>query len=405
MDIQDNKQTKALRDQLVDELVSTKCIRSLDVERAFRKVPRHFFLRDTEVAEVYTNKAIVTKFEDKRPVSSSSQPSLMADMLEALDIRKGMRVLEIGAGTGYNAALMAELTHAPGNVYSVDIQEDIVEQCQANLSEAGYPDIHVIHGDGGYGYAPAAPYDRIIVACQAWDIPPAWVEQLEKGGVILIPLSIEKGRRTMMIPRFVKSESCLISESAVTGGFMWMEGDFSLPEGLGTVVVIDPVDYTGHRPIQEASFWIVSRDASPDIGASIRCLFHSWEGEGSVDFGSWLEEHGFLLMLTLEGVNNLEASSKTSEHGFEGTGKGVLDIDAGSAALVAGGKGDIIVYGSDAAMETLSGVISRWEAMGRPGLLDFQVMVYPLDYSVTLQLDEWLVQKPSAQIVLSPVDR
>jgi len=144
MCMEDSRHTRALRNQLVDKLVSAKCIRSLDVEHAFRKVPRHFFLRNTDISEIYTNKPIPTKFEDKRAVSSSSQPSLMADMLEALDLSKGMRVLEIGAGTGYNAALMAELTQDPGNIYSIDIQEDIVEQCQANLSGAGYPDIHVI---------------------------------------------------------------------------------------------------------------------------------------------------------------------------------------------------------------------------------------------------------------------
>ncbi len=405
MCVEDNDHTRALRDQLADELVSAKCIRSSSVENAFRKVPRHLFLEDTDIAEAYTNSPIVTKYEGTRPVSSSSQPSLMADMLEALDVRKGMRVLEIGAGTGYNAALIAELTQNPQNVYSIDIQEDIVDQCRANLLKAGYSDVHVLLGDGGYGHPPAAPYDRIIVACQPWDVPPAWIDQLKEGGVSVMPLSIEPVYPSMMIPKFVKREGCLVSEGTVGGSFMWMQGDFRRLGGGYRIVVIDPADHTGHLPSQETSFYIGCKDVDPNAKASIQCVFDSWKRKGNIDFASWQEERGFLLLMVLEGVCNLRAWSKSSEHGFEGKGVGILDIDAGSVALVTGEKGDIVVYGNDAAMEMLSNLISRWEVMRRPGVMDFQIRIHPLNHCIALKSGEWLVQKPSVQIVLSLASR
>ncbi len=211
----------------------------------------------------------------------------------------------------------------------------------------------------------------------------------------------------MMIPKFVKREGHLVSEAIVSGGFIHIQGDFSFSAAhpLDTIVVVNPADHTGH--LQTADFYISAPQDMVDLigKAGIQRLFDSWERKDSMNFGSWQEEYGFLLMLALEGVSNLRAWSKSSDYGFEGTGRGVLDANAGSAALVVSGKGNIVVYGSDAAMETLSGVISRWEAMDRPGLLDFQVRIYPLDYSVVLEPDAWLIQKPSAQIVLSSVSQ
>src|SRR6266567_2264621 len=96
-----------LHQQLIDQLKSNRHITSRSVEAAFRAVPRHLFLPNIALKEVYQDQAIVTKSLDERVVSSSSQPTMMAIMLEQLQLQPGQRVLEIGAGTGYNAALMA----------------------------------------------------------------------------------------------------------------------------------------------------------------------------------------------------------------------------------------------------------------------------------------------------------
>src|SRR4051812_10370955 len=100
---------RALHQQLVDQMKSGGHLASRSIEAAFRAVPRHLFLPDNPLEEVYRDQAIATKSLQERVVSSSSQPTMMAIMLQQLDLRPGQRVLEIGAGTGYNAALMARI--------------------------------------------------------------------------------------------------------------------------------------------------------------------------------------------------------------------------------------------------------------------------------------------------------
>src|SRR2546425_11884958 len=107
---------------------------------------------------------------DGEAVSSSSQPEIMATMLEQLGLEPGLRVLEIGAGTGYNAALMAHVVGETGTLTSMDIDDDIVDGARAHLDAAGQSRVRVVLGEGGLGYPAGAPYDRIILTVGAWDV-------------------------------------------------------------------------------------------------------------------------------------------------------------------------------------------------------------------------------------------
>src|SRR5581483_5459570 len=114
----------------------------------------------------------------------------MAIMLEQLQLKPGLRVLEIGAGTGYNAALMAHIVGETGQVITIDIDEDIVYNARLHLVTAGFERVQVICADGGAGYAHAAPYDRIILTVGASDITPAWRDQMKPNGRLLLPLTL-----------------------------------------------------------------------------------------------------------------------------------------------------------------------------------------------------------------------
>ncbi|HEY6329464.1 MAG TPA: methyltransferase domain-containing protein [Blastocatellia bacterium] len=153
----------SLQKALVDDLIARDCINDARVEAAFRAVPRHLFLPGVPVDQAYKDAAITTKQEGDKPISSGSQPAVVAMMLEQLGLQPGQRVLEIGAGTGYNAALMAQIIGSKGAVDTVDIDEDIVEQARKNLAAAGVQGVHAVCDDGGFGYPPGAPYDRIIL--------------------------------------------------------------------------------------------------------------------------------------------------------------------------------------------------------------------------------------------------
>ncbi len=119
------------------------------------------------------------------PTSSASAPSIVAGMLDALDVAEGMRVLEIGTGTGYNAALLAERVGA-GNVITVEVDPAIADHARQALDRLGYP-VTMVIGDGAQGYAPGAPYDRVLATAAAHRIPYAWVDQTRPGGRIVVP--------------------------------------------------------------------------------------------------------------------------------------------------------------------------------------------------------------------------
>lgn len=221
--------TREWRDRLVDALVAAGRIRSVPVAAAFRAVPRELFLPGTAVAQVYHDEAVVTRRDsDGRPLSSSSQPSMMAMMLEQLAVQPGDRVLEVGAGTGYNAALLAHLAGPGGRVVSLDIDEQVARQARVNLDRAGQSTVEVIHADGVAGWAAGAPYDRIILTASARDLAPAWLAQLTRTGRLVLPLALRGMQRSVA---FAWAGEHLTSRSIVNCGFMPLRGTLAGPDG------------------------------------------------------------------------------------------------------------------------------------------------------------------------------
>jgi protein-L-isoaspartate(D-aspartate) O-methyltransferase len=148
-------------------------------------------------------------------------------------VEPGQRVLEIGAGTGYNAALLAHLVGPEGQVVSVDIDADLVERAREHLIDAGHSEVTVVCGDGAEGFTPAAPYDRVIATVGVWDLSPAWLDQLGPGGRIVAPLDVRGVQRSVAMER---AGGHWTSRSVVPCGFMRMRGPFAGPE---TTLMLD----------------------------------------------------------------------------------------------------------------------------------------------------------------------
>lgn len=217
----------ALHHDLINQLIINQSLKTERVEAAFRAVPRHHFLPDVPLEHVYSDEAIPTKFQDGQSISSSSQPAIMAIMLEQLDLQPGYRVLEIGAGTGYNAALIAHLVGDSGSVTTIDLDEDTAVAARAHLAAAGFDRVKVVCADGMKGYAPDAPYDRIILTVGGWDIAPQWLEQLQDDGRILLPLSINGPQLSVA---FDRQDGHLVSVSVKPCGFMRIRGEQAEPK-------------------------------------------------------------------------------------------------------------------------------------------------------------------------------
>jgi protein-L-isoaspartate(D-aspartate) O-methyltransferase len=210
-----------LRAGLVASLTRHGDLSDPRVAAAVGDVPRHLFVPEADLTEAYSDQAIVTRDRDGLPTSSSSQPAIMVIMLEQLQPPAGGAVLEIGAGTGYNAALLAALVGPSGRVVSIDIQPEAAEHARRSLAAAGVRNVAVISGDGAAGWADGAPYDGIIVTAGASDLAPAWFEQLGPSGRLVVPLAI---RGVQQCVAFARDGDHLRSVAACEGGFMPLAG-------------------------------------------------------------------------------------------------------------------------------------------------------------------------------------
>ncbi|GGK13450.1 hypothetical protein GCM10010124_02520 [Pilimelia terevasa] len=218
-----------LRTALVHSLRGKGIIRTDRVAAAFAAVPRHLFTPDASLDDAYADAIVATKRDDDGVVISSvSAPNIIALMLEQAEIEPDMRVLEIGSG-GYNASLISELVGPGGEVTTIDIDQDVVDRARDCLAAAGYTNVNVEQGDGEFGVARYAPYDRIIVTAGAWDIPPAWTEQLALGGRIIVPVRISGLTRSVV---FERDGDRLVSRSVELCGFVRMQGASERKEDL-----------------------------------------------------------------------------------------------------------------------------------------------------------------------------
>ena len=382
-DTKDAGSPSGLRNALVDRLKNAGQIDDDGVEAAFRAVPRHLFLPQFPVASVYEDQGFITKTRDGIALSSSTGPGAMAYMLQHLDLRPGHRVLEIGAATGYNAALIAHIVGESGHVITVDIEPDVVEDARRHLADAGFGRVKAISADGGYGYPDDAPYDRIIVTTGTWDITPAWREQLKPGGLLVLPLSIRGGHQGIVA--FHNRSDRLTSGKIRPTGFIPLRGAFAGPtveepvgSGSDAVVVGDRIDMNAETiyelltgPFADMAtgvsvtwdelyglqFWLAAREPCT-------CGFSDMDGPGRIVPPFYQERNADQAICWTDGI-------------LDESGIAVFHRDAGEAQPI-----ELLVrgYGHDRGVaERLVGHILAWEAAGRPSMSDISITVLPID--------------------------
>ena len=215
---------ETLRAEMVAKVRNAGYAQLSEVERVLRDTPRHEFVPDADLTVAYDPwQAVIThRFDDGRSLSCASAPWLVAAMLDQLDVQPGNRILEIGAGTGYNACLLAQLTCRADLVTTIDIDPDVTAKAAQALAATGFGDVHVITGDGGLGFADHAPYDRMIATVSPWDIPAVWWQQLAPGGRLVAPLRWRGQGRSVA---FTYTDGRLVSDSLHLCGFVYLVGE------------------------------------------------------------------------------------------------------------------------------------------------------------------------------------
>jgi protein-L-isoaspartate(D-aspartate) O-methyltransferase len=307
------------RTQMTGELAGYTPLVTDEILAAVGAVPRHLFLPDVELSRAYGLGPVVThRDEHGVALSSASGLTIVSAMLKQLDVRAGHRVLEIGAGTGYNAALLRHLVGSDGSVTTIDILEVAADEAREHLSASGFTDVTVLHGDGELGVPANAPYDRIIVTAGADHVPQAWADQLAPGGRLVVPLRINGLTRSVTFEytggvwRSLDMDEC---------GFMPMRGDgqsveHNLPVRGETGVIVrtdggEPLDpalggaldepavvvWTGvtadHGVFAELDFWLAAEPGfarvimmGGGVAAGLVRPQYDWGSMGAVDGGT-----------------------------------------------------------------------------------------------------------------------
>jgi protein-L-isoaspartate(D-aspartate) O-methyltransferase len=172
--------SSAARERMLAEQIAARGVADARVLAAMRKVPRHEFVPADVRARAYDDSPLAIGHDQ-----TISQPYIVALMTELAALGPGARVLEIGTGSGYQAAVLAEVA---GAVYTIEILAPLARRAEATLSRLGYGRVHVRQGDGYRGWPEAAPFDAIVVTAAAPKVPPALLEQLADGGRLVMPV-------------------------------------------------------------------------------------------------------------------------------------------------------------------------------------------------------------------------
>lgn len=317
------------------------------MEHAFLEVPRHVFVPNVPTAKAYVpDVAIPTHFgSDGVSISSSSAPAIMARMLEGLGCRAGDRMLEVGTGTGYNAALLSHLVGPDGSVSSIEIDEVIAREAEAHLRAAGVSGVRTVVGDGWQGDPLGAPFDGIVVTAGVSDLSPAWVTQLREGGRLVLPLWLGPGFEVAI--NFERRGDTLSSLAIEWCGFMGLRGANAGPER-----------------------WVaVGRWDANMVGSTadqVDRLSALLAGQGRAEHAPALPKSWFAQLA----IRERDAIQLVAHAGGRRVAWGLFhaggDPDADSLAVVE--RDTLTVYGTDVARDRLVAVTAGYAPLSIPGL-------------------------------------
>lgn len=342
---------------LADHLCASGYLNDHQWEQAFRTIPRHLFVprfwhdRATLIdgdhpktaaqwlETVYSDQSLTTQYAPvpgtdlKWATSSSTKPSLMAHMLDMLDVRTGYTVLEIGTGTGYNTAL---LCHRLGDTHitSIDIDADLVANAKTRLAEIGYQPT-LVAGDGSKRVNSNAPYDRIIATCAVPTVPPLWIDQLAPSGTIVADLRSDLASSIAVLHK-IRPDTVTGRFSATPGHFMWLRADVANPlrDGGEFNTVIDHDDEDQHATALDPQI-LRDTDLRFVLQLTDPTLQHLWSSHHdgidtlhlSAEDGSWVQvrPHHEQTLVTQGGPRRIWATIESAMELWDQLGRPTRD--------------------------------------------------------------------------------
>jgi protein-L-isoaspartate(D-aspartate) O-methyltransferase len=189
---------KSMRERMVKEQIAGRGVQAANVLEAMRRVPRHLFIPAEYQHAAYDDRPLAIGEQQ-----TISQPYIVGRMTELAEVKPGDKILEIGTGSGYQAALLAELG---AEVYSIEILPTLGTLAQANLEKAGYKNLHLRVGDGYVGWPEAAPFDAVVITAAPPAIPEPLKQQLKIGGRLVTPVGVGEQQQLWLVKRLGEKE-------------------------------------------------------------------------------------------------------------------------------------------------------------------------------------------------------
>jgi protein-L-isoaspartate(D-aspartate) O-methyltransferase len=362
-------------------------------EKAYFETPRHLFVKryrewgskewhevhkcnlEEHLATLYADRPLILFGEDDDNIASTiSQPSFVLRMLDMLQLGTGQRVFELGAGSGWNAALMGHLVGTEGHVHSLEIIPELAKMAAETLEELEVKNVSIIAADGGEGCASGAPYDRAVFTAGAYDLPRHFYEQIRDEGLLLIVIKNTGGGDNLVLLR--KSGNHFESLELMPCGFVQMTGKFQ----VGT---LDPIN------LETLSEW------SELQGQEVFKTPFWWGGKGKDS-----------LMWCTVGIRSFLGITEPSFCSFKSKAEGRLREehyfglwDKENHSLVLARDDCLTAYGSAVAKECLLRRIRQWVDLGMPSAASFALQVHPVDVPLTASDNEWIVRRSESQFL------
>ena len=356
------------------------------IREALDKSPRHLFIQTIvppkkrapekvdedspsgdHLEAIYSDEVVTIR--ENPSYSSSSQPSLMLAMLTDLDIRPGNRVLEIGTGTGWNAALLACGTGKDDLVFSMDNQDDLVQHAGDNLTHSGFPRVNLKAGDGVHGWPENSPFDRIIVTASSRDIFIAWIKQLAEGGILLVPFRI--GTLADPVLKIVKKEGMF------TGNFTrW---------SAFTEIKTPARDTT--EPLQQPQL--------DQLADQLQALSHE---NGFIPLPAAAADDWWHYFADLQFF--LHLNGWNFHQGWLGTNSLYMCHEAKMVMAYSRNQPVLKLFGEDEACAKVRNLSQEWGALGSPGIEKYGVRIVPPEITAKAEA-EWIERGAQTALLIS----
>ena len=365
-------------------------------QQAYLATPRHLFVKRyrewgikewqevnpenlaQHLATLYTDKPLILFGEDDTDIPSTiSQPSFVMRMLDMLQIKPGHTIFELGAGSGWNAALMGHLVGDRGHIYSLEIIAEVAQSAREIIAELHIGNVSIITADGGEESAANTQYDRAIFTAGTYDLPCHFYRQMKAGGLLLIVIKNQGGGDNLFLLQ--KTADCFKSIDSMACGFVQLKGKYQF-DSLEPTYIEELTNWTDlqQQEVYRIPFW--------------------WGGKGKAVFlGYTMGIRGFL-SISEPSFRAFKTKKKTAQlHEYQYFG---LWLPEDNSLVIA--KDDLLIaYGNKDALDRLLVKVREWVDLGMPSAASFALQIYPIDTPLTVDKDRWIVKRQDSQFLWS----